>query len=73
MSARCRRKVLVVACRSLVALPEAEVRLGPDEPAIADALQLGGLKTARTLLKCHHWADDVQLQTAFEDRRIARY
>ena len=34
--------------------------------------ELGGWKTARTVLQCYQEADQDQLRKALEDRRIAR-
>ena len=49
-----------------VALAEAEVRLRPHEPVLCE---LGGWKTAETVLRCYQRADEDQLRKALEDRR----
>lgn len=58
-----------------LALAQAEVHLGPHEPAapLKVLCEFGGWKTVQRVRQCYQRADEGQLRKALEERRTARY
>jgi len=48
---------------------KAEVRVRPHGPSLKVLCELGGWKTAQTVLRCYQRADEAQLRKALGSRR----